>query len=106
MRLIEDEHRSEADGLLAAGTNVDTEASHGADKTSGVLGVEGNEGALALTTEVLNVLGVLGGKALNLGIELVTDASGLLDQVLVKDLLDDGTGHDDTGRVTDPASFG
>ena len=102
MSLIEDEHGSEADGLLAAGTDVDTNVAHSLDEASGVLGVKGNEGTLTLATEVGNVLGVLGSETLELEVELVTNASSLLNKVLVKDLLDDSSGHDDTGRVTDP----
>lgn len=100
--LIEDEHGSETDGLLAASTDVDTDLAHSLDETSGVLGVEGNESTLALATEVGNVLGVLGREDGQLSKELVTNASSLLNEVLVKDLLDDGSGHDDTGWVTDP----
>ena len=87
--LVEDEHGSEADSVLAAGTDVDSDVAHGADEASRVLGVEGNEGTLILSSEVLNVLRVLGSEALNLSVQLGADTGGLLNKLLVKNLLDD-----------------
>ncbi|KAI6767168.1 hypothetical protein HG531_011528 [Fusarium graminearum] len=100
--LVEDEHRSETNSVLAAGTDVDSDVAHGANKAGGILSVEGNECTLVLSSEVLDVLGVLGSEALELGVQLATDAGGLLDQLLVEDLLDDSLAHDDTGWVTNP----
>lgn len=100
--LLEDEHRAEADGVLAAGTDVDTDVAHGSDEACRVLGVEGDEGTLILSTEVLDVVGVLGSETGELSVQLSADASSLLNQLLVKDLLNDSLAHDDTGRVTDP----
>jgi hypothetical protein len=100
--LVEDEHGSETNSVLAAGTNVDSDVAHGADEASRVLGVEGNEGTLVLSSEVLDVLRVLGGEALKLSVQLATDTGGLLNQLLVEDLLDDSLAHDDTGWVTNP----
>jgi len=100
--LLEDEHGSEADSVLAASSNVDTNVAHGANESSRVLGVEGDEGALVLASEVLDVLGVLGSQASELVVEVVADTGSLLNQLLVQDLLDDSLAHDDTGRVADP----
>lgn len=102
MLLVENEHRSEANSVLAAGTDVDSDMTHGADEASRVLGVEGNECTLVLSSEILDVLGVLGSEALKLSVQLGTDAGGLLNQLLVEDLLDDSLAHDDTGWVTNP----
>ena len=101
--LVEDEHGSEADSVLAAGTDVDSDVAHGANEASRVLGVEGNEGTLILSSEVLNVLRVLGSEALNLSVQLGADTGGLLNKLLVKNLLDDSLAHDDTGWVTNPS---
>lgn len=106
MLLLEDQHGAEADSVLAAGSNVDANGTHGADESGRVLGVEGDEGALVLATKVGNVVRVLGGQTLKLSIEESTDASGLLDELVVEDLLNDSLAHDDTGRVTDPAGKG
>lgn len=57
---------------------------------------------LTLASQVLDVLGVLGGELLELGVKDLTDAGGLLDELLVEDLADDGAAHDDTGWVADP----
>jgi hypothetical protein len=100
--LVEDEHGSETNSVLAAGTDVDSDVAHRADEASGILGVEGDKSTLVLSSEVLDVLGILSSEVLKLGIQLATDASSLLNQLLVKDLLDDSLAHDDTGWVTNP----
>lgn len=73
---------------------------------------------LALAAEVLDVVGVLGGKLLKLRVEGTSDTSlivvskvhyrssrrtyALLNQVVLQDLLDDGLAHNHTGWVTNP----
>lgn len=102
MVLLEDQHGPEADGALAAATNVDTNAL-GLDQELVTLGrVPGNEGSLALTTQVLQVLGVLLGETLQAGEEVVAGGSSVLHQVQALNLLDDTTEDQSTGRVTHP----
>jgi hypothetical protein len=100
--LLEDEHRPEADSVLAASTNINTDMAHGANEASRVLGIEGNERALVFSTEVLDMLWVFGSKTSKLSIKVSAHAGRLLDKLLVKDLLDDSLAHDDTGRVANP----
>jgi hypothetical protein len=102
MLLLEDQHRPEADGLGSRSTNVDADGLGVLQDlvTSGR--VPGDEGTLALATEVLDLLGELGGEALEAGVEVSTSLSGVLDEVLVLDLVEDGAEEDGTGRVAEP----
>lgn len=50
---------------------------HGLDQGDGVGGVKGNVGALGLSAQVLDLLWVLLGKLLHLGVRSISDA-GLL----------------------------
>ncbi|CAG9941021.1 unnamed protein product [Clonostachys rosea f. rosea IK726] len=108
VRLLEDEHGSETDGVDTAGANVDEELLHRLDEGGRVDGVEGdkhgsvNNVPLALASQVLDVLGVLGSELLELGVEDLANAGGLLDEFLVEDLTNNSAAHDDTGWVADP----
>lgn len=75
MCLLKDEHGAETDGLLAASANVDAEALHRARDGRRALGVKGDVGSLALAAEVHDVVGVLLGELLHLGVEDFTNAS-------------------------------
>lgn len=102
MRLLKDQHGSEADGVGTAAANVDTKLL-GLDEELVALGVvKGDESTLALAAEVLEVLRVLLGELLDLAIEVVSDLGGLLDEVVALDLLDDGAEEDGAGRVAHP----
>lgn len=77
-----------------------------------------------LAAEVLNEIGILGSEFLKLGVENITDTGldmilvpagsspiagrrfthTLLNEVLVKNLPNDGLAHDDSSRVSDPAT--
>ena len=59
---------------------------------------------MTLATEVLDLLGELGGKALETGVEVGTSLSGVLDEVLALDLVEDSAEEDGTSRVTEPTS--
>lgn len=75
MCLLKDEHGAETDSLLATCANVDAETLHRARDGRRALGVEGDVGALALAAEVHDVVGVLLGELLHLGVEDFSDAS-------------------------------
>ena len=102
--LLENQHRPEANRLSSRATDVDADGLGVLQDlvTSGR--VQGDEGALALATEVVDLLGELGGEALEAGVEVGTSLGGVLDEVLVLDLVEDGAEEDGTGGVTEPAS--
>src|SRR5687768_117008 len=79
MLLLEDEHRPKAHSGLTAATNVDTLRLAALENLVAAGAVPGNEGALTLTAEVVD----LGG-------------------VLLLDLLDDGAEDDGAGWVAHP----
>jgi hypothetical protein len=103
--LLEDQHRPEADGLSSRATDVDADGLSVLQDliTSGR--VPGDEGTLALTTEVLDLFGELGSKALEAGVEVGTSLGGVLNEVLVLDLVEDGAEEDSTSRVAEPAGI-
>lgn len=102
MVLLEDQHRSQTDGTSATAANVHTDGLGLGQELVTVGGIPGNEGTLALSTEVLDVLGVLLGEALETSVEVVTGGGGVLNQVQTLDLLDDTAEDQSTGWVTDP----
>lgn len=103
MLLLEDQHGPEADGLGTGATDVDTDALGLLEDLVAARRVPGDEGALALATEVLELLRVLGGEALEAGVEVGTGLGRVLDQVLALDLGQDGAEEDGAGGVTEPA---
>ena len=102
--LLEDQHRPEADCLSTRATNVDSDGLGLLEDLIALRRVPGDEGSLALATEVLDLLGELGSKALEAGVKVSTSLSGVLDEVLVLDLGEDGAEEDSTGGVTEPAA--
>jgi hypothetical protein len=103
--LLEDQHGPEAHSLRSRATNVDADGL-GLPQDLVTLGrVPCNEGTLALTTEVLDLLGELGGKTLEAGVEVGTSLGGVLDKVLALDLCEDGFEENGTGGVTEPAGI-
>lgn len=103
MLLLEDQHGPEADGLSTGATDVDADALGLLENLVAARRVPGDEGALALAAEVLKLLRVLGGEALEAGVEVGTGLGGVLDQVLALDLGQDGAEEDGAGGVTEPA---
>ena len=105
MLLLEDEHGSEADSLGTRATDVDADALRVLQDlvTSGR--VPRDEGTLALATEVLNLLGEFGGKALETSVEVSTSLGGVLDQVLVLDLVENRAEEDGASRVAEPTKI-
>lgn len=105
MLLLEDQHGPEAHSLGTRATNVDTDGL-GLLQDLVTLGrVPGNEGTLALATEVLDLLGELGGEALEAGVKVSTSLGGVLDEVLVLDLSEDGAEENGTSGVTEPTAM-
>lgn len=102
MVLLEDQHGPEANGADSASTNVDTDALGLAEELVTLGGIPGNEGSLALTTEVLQMLGVLLSKALETRVQVFTGLGGVLDEVQALDLLNDTTEDEGTSGVTHP----
>ena len=102
MVLLEGKHGSQADGAGTASTNVDTESLGLGEELVSLGAVKGNESALALATEVLEVVGILGGETLDLAEEVVTDAGGVVDEVVALNLLDDGAEDEGASRVAHP----
>lgn len=119
MRLLEDQHWPQTNSLNTASTNVDTQALHALHQSCGIFGVERQVRSLTLTTQVHDMLWVLGGELLDLGIQLVADTGlpwsantpwkkfaigtyALINQILVQDLVDDCLAHDHTGWVANP----
>ena len=102
MVLLEGKHGSQANRAGTASTNVDTKGLGLGEELVSLGAVKGNEGALALTTEVLEVFGVLGGEALDLAVEVVTDAGGVVDEVVALNLLDNGAEDEGASRVAHP----
>lgn len=68
MVFLEGQHGAKTNGIGTAATNVDSKAL-GLDEELIAFGVvESDEGTLALTTEVLEMIGVLGSKTLKLAV--------------------------------------
>lgn len=101
--LLEDQHGPEADSLRARATDVDAEALGLLEELVAARRVPGDEGALALATKVLEVLGELLGELLETGVEVVAGLCGVLDEVLALDLSEDGAEEDGASGVTEPA---
>jgi len=102
--LLEDQHGPETDCLSTRATDVDADSLGLLQDLIALRRVPGDEGALALATEVLDFLGELGSEALEAGVKVSTGLGGVLDEVLVLDLGENGTEEDCTGRVTEPAT--
>lgn len=105
MLLLEDQHGPEADGLGTRATDVDADGLSVLQNlvTSGR--VPGDEGTLTLATEVLDLLGELGGEALETGVEVSTSLGDVLNEVLALDLVEDGAEEDGTSGVTEPTDI-
>jgi hypothetical protein len=101
--LLEDQHRPETDCLSTRATDVDADGLGLLQDLVALRRVPGDEGPLALATEVLDLLGELGGKTLEAGVEVSTSLGGVLHEVLAFDLGEDSAEEDGTGGVTEPA---
>lgn len=102
MLLLEDQHRPETDSSRARATEVDANALGLLQHLVSARAVPRDEGALALATQIHNLLGVLLGKALEARVEVVAGLGGVLDEVLALDLVDDGAEEDGAGWVAEP----
>jgi hypothetical protein len=77
--LLEDQHRPETDCLSTRATDVDADGLGLLQDLVALRRVPGDEGSLALATEVLDLLGELGGKTLKAGVEVGTSLGSVLD---------------------------
>lgn len=102
MVLLEDKHRPQADGAGSAASDVDTDRLGLGHELVTLGGVPGNEGTLALATEVLEMLRVLLRKALEAGIEVLASSGSVLNEVKTLNLVDDAAENKSTGRITHP----
>jgi hypothetical protein len=102
--LLEDQHGPEAHGLGTRATNVDADGLGLLQDLVTVRRVPGDEGTLALATEVLDLFGELGGKTLEAGVEVGTSLGSVLHEVLALDLCENGLEENGTGGVTEPAA--
>lgn len=100
--LLESQHGTQTDGGDTAAANVDAKLLGLGEELVTFGAVKGDESALALAAEVLEVVGVLGGELLNLAVEVVADAGGVVDEVEALHLLNDGTEDEAASRVTHP----
>lgn len=102
MVLLEDQHGTQTDSRGTTATDVDTEGLGLGSELVALGGVPGDEGTVVLTTEVLEVLGVLLGQTGETGVEVVTGGAGVLDEVETLDLLDDSAEDQGAGWVAHP----
>lgn len=102
MLLLKGQHGSQAHRVGARATDVDTKALGLLDELVAARVVKGNECALALTTEVLELAWVLGGQGRELAVQVVTNAGSLRDEVVLLNLLDDGAEENGARWVTHP----
>ncbi|KUI60105.1 hypothetical protein VP1G_11164 [Cytospora mali] len=100
--LLERQHGPETHGASTGSTNVDTEALGLLDELVALGVVERDERSLTLATEVGELAWVLLAQRRQLAVQVVTHAGSLGDQVVLLDLLDDGTEQDSPGWVTHP----
>jgi len=104
--LLEDQHGPEADCLSTRATNVDADGLGLLQDLVALRRVPGDEGTLALATEVLDLLREFGSKALEAGVKVGTSLSSVLNEILVLDLRKDGAEENGTGGITKPAVEG
>lgn len=102
MVLLEDEHGPEAYGALAAAADVDAERLGLLEEGVARGVVEGDEGPLPLSAQVLELAGVFLGEPLELRVEVVADAGRVGDEVVALDLVDDGAEEQRARRVAHP----
>lgn len=100
--VLEDKHGPQPNSTLSASTNVDTNTLSLSQDLVPLRRVPSDEGTLALTTQVLEVLGVLLRQTLETSVQVSTGSSGVLNQTQTLDLLDDAAEDQCTGRVTHP----
>ena len=102
MVLLENEHRPQADSVGSATSDVNTNRLGGSNELVALGSIPGDESTLALTTEVLDVLGVLLGETLETSVQVQTGGSGVLDEVKTLNLVNDAAEDQSTGWVTHP----
>jgi hypothetical protein len=100
--LLEDQHGTQANSRGATATDVDTERLGLGNQLVTLGGVPGDEGTLVLTTQVLEVLGVLLGEAVETTVEVITGGAGVLDKAETLNLFDDAAEDQSAGWVTHP----
>lgn len=100
--VLEDKHRPQSNSTLSASTYVDTNILSLSQDLIPLRRVPSNEGTLTLTTQVLEMLGVLLRKTLKTGVQISTSSSGVFNQTQTLDLLDDTAEDQSAGRVTHP----
>lgn len=102
MMLLEHQHRPQSDRRLSAATNVDSNLLTLLQNRVSLRAVPRDKRALALSTQIRKLAGVLLGQALEAGIQIFACGSGVFDQVQSLNLVDDSPEDDRTGRVAHP----
>lgn len=102
MVFLEDQHWSQPNGVGTASTDVDANRLGLLQELVPVRGIPSDECALSFTTQVLNIVGILFGKALERAVEVVTGDRGVLHQLLALNFFVNGAEENSTSRVTHP----
>lgn len=100
--LLEGQHRTQTHGAGATAANVDAKLLGLGEELVALGVVKGDESALALAAEVLEVLGVLLLQALELGVEVVANLGGVVDEVEALNLANDGAEEQGADGVAHP----
>lgn len=99
---LEDQHRTQADSPLARAADIDPHTFGLLEELVTARGVKGNERPHPFTTEVHDLLRILGLQALEAREEIIADPGGIVDQVEPLDFLNDGPEEDRTGGIAHP----
>lgn len=102
MVLLERQHGAQTHGARTAAANVDAKLLCLCEELVALGVVKGDEGALALAAQVLEVLGVFLLQALELGVEVVADLCRVVDEVEALNLADDGAEEQGADGVAHP----
>ena len=100
---LENQHRPQTHSSRARATDIDTNTFGLLQHLIPTRAVPRDESALALATEIKDLFGVALGQALEAGEEIFAGFSGVLDEVLALDFVDDGAEEDGAGGVAEPA---
>lgn len=102
MMSLEDQHRSQPDGPFARPTDVDPDPFHLLEDLIATRRVPRDEGALALTAKVLDLVREFLSQGRQLRVEVIARYGGVVDEVEALDLVDDGAEEESACRVAHP----
>lgn len=102
MLLLEDEHRSESNGLLARAADVDTNGLCLLENLVTAWGVPCDKSTLTLSTKVVDLARELLGELFKTSVEVGASLGGVLNEIQASDLVDDGAEEDSASWVAHP----